>query len=269
MSEALLELKNLQKTYGKGTKALRGVDLTFHKGEFVVIVGPSGAGKSTLIRCINKMVEPTLGSVVFNGEPIEKLTGKALRMRRSKIGMIFQHYNLVGRVNVIKNVLYGRLGKTPFWKSLIGAYDRSDKIEAYALLKKVGLEEQIYKRADELSGGQMQRVGICRALIQQPDLLLADEPIASLDPKSAEIVMDQLKEITSERQLTCLVNLHQVDFAKKYATRIIGVKDGLVVFDGTPEELDDATIAHIYRGKEAQMRLKSQETGAVGEMAYV
>jgi len=252
---ALLELRALEKTYGKDTRALNGVNLTFEHGEFVVIIGPSGAGKSTLIRCINKMVELSGGEVIICGEHVERLRGRALRKMRSRIGMIFQHYNLVGRVNVIKNVLHGRLGKTSTLKSLLGLYPVADKQAAFDLLHKVGLEEQIYKRADELSGGQMQRVGICRALIQQPELLLADEPIASLDPQSAEVVMEQLKSITAEQGLTCIVNLHQVDFARRYATRIVGIKAGVVVFDGVPDELTDETIAAIYKGKEHEMRL--------------
>ena len=265
--QEILRLENLQKNYG-ATKALQGVDLTFHQGEFVVVIGPSGAGKSTLIRCINKMVQPTAGSVVFAGQHLENLKGKALRAQRAKIGMVFQHHNLVGRVNVLKNVLYGRLGKMPAWKSLLGLYSEEDKQNACRLLAKIGLDEQIYKRADELSGGQMQRVGICRAIMQEAQLLLADEPIASLDPKSAEIVMDQLKSVTVEEGLTCIVNLHQVDFAKKYATRIVGVKNGKVVFDGPPQNLTEETIADIYRGKEEQMHLRFGQAAPAGEPVY-
>ncbi|MDR1117271.1 MAG: phosphonate ABC transporter ATP-binding protein [Oscillospiraceae bacterium] len=258
--EALLSIKNLKKSYDKNSQALKGVDIEFIAGEFVAIIGPSGAGKSTFIRCINRMIDPTEGEIVFDGVNMEKVSGKELRRQRSGIGMIFQHYNLIGRVNVIKNVLYGRLGKMSFIRSLLGLFSESDKREAYNLIKKVGLEEQLYKRADALSGGQMQRVGICRAIVQQPKLLLADEPIASLDPKSADVVMDQLKEITSERSLTCIVNLHQVEYAKKYATRIVGIKDGLIVFDGKPEELSDTIISDIYKGKEDQMVLKAEYT---------
>lgn len=260
MSDVILSVKNLQKSYYKNMPILKGIDVEFKKGEFVVVIGPSGAGKSTFIRCINRMIDPSEGEIIFDGVNIEKIKGKKLRQQRSNIGMIFQHYNLIGRVNVIKNVLYGRLGKISVLKSLLGLYSREEKSDAYELLKKVGLEEQIYKRADALSGGQMQRVGICRAIVQQPKLLLADEPIASLDPKSAEIVMTQIKDITNERHLTCIVNLHQVDFAKKYASRIIGIKDGLIMFDGNPSELTDAIIADIYKGKEEQMKLK--DTGS-------
>ncbi|MGD6774249.1 phosphonate ABC transporter ATP-binding protein [Sutcliffiella horikoshii] len=259
MNNRLLKIKNLQKTYDNKTYALKGIDIELNKGEFVVVIGPSGAGKSTFIRCINRMIDPSEGEIVFDGVHMEKVKGKSLRQQRSDIGMIFQHYNLVGRVNVIKNVLHGRLGKMSFFKSALGLYGEEDKREAFKLLQKVGLEEHIYKRADSLSGGQMQRVGICRAIVQQPKLLLADEPIASLDPKSADIVMDQLKEITTERNLTCIVNLHQVDYAKKYASRIIGIKDGMVVFNGAPSKLNNQMIAHIYKGKEEQMTLTPQE----------
>ncbi|WP_206613372.1 phosphonate ABC transporter ATP-binding protein [Lysinibacillus halotolerans] len=254
----LLSIKNLVKVYGKETRALNGITLDFFPGEFIVIIGPSGAGKSTFIRSINRLVDPTKGEIIFDGQHMEKLSGRKLRKERSKIGMIFQHYNLVGRTNVIKNVLHGQLSNIPLYKSLLGLYHHEDKKEAVELLKKVGLEDQIYKRADELSGGQMQRVGICRAILQRPKLLLADEPIASLDPLSANIVMQQLHTISQEKKLTCIVNLHQVDYAKKYATRIIEIKKGLVVFDGAPSQLTDSIIKDIYEGKESQMKLKGE-----------
>lgn len=253
MTQPLLTLENLTKSYGKNTQALKGINLTINHGEFVVIIGPSGAGKSTLIRCINQMVPSTSGTVHFDGVAMEKAKGKELRQQRSKIGMIFQHYNLIERTNVIKNVLHGRLGQMSFLQSAFGRYKEEDKQEAYDLLVKVGLEQQIYKKAAALSGGQMQRVGICRAIMQRPKLLLADEPIASLDPKASETVMKYLKEITTERELTCIVNLHQVEVARQYASRIIGVRDGQVVFDGQSEDLTDTMIAHIYSGKEEQI----------------
>ena len=254
----LLSVNHLVKVYGKETRALNGISLDFYPGEFIVIIGPSGAGKSTFIRCINRLVDPSEGEIIFDGQHLEKLSGRKLRKERSKIGMIFQHYNLVGRTNVIKNVLHGQLSNTPLYKSLLGLYPHEDKKEAVELLKKVGLEDQIYKRADELSGGQMQRVGICRALLQRPKLLLADEPIASLDPLSATIVMQQLHSISLEKKLTCIVNLHQVDYAKKYATRIIGIKKGMVVFDGAPSQLTDDVVQDIYEGKESQMSLQGK-----------
>lgn len=255
---SLLSIKNLVKVYDKDTRALNGISLDFYPGEFIVIIGPSGAGKSTLIRNINRLVDPTKGEIIFDGQHLEKLSGHKLRKERSKIGMIFQHYNLVGRTNVIKNVLHGQLSNVPLYKSLFGLYRHEDKEEAITLLKKVGLEDQIYKRADTLSGGQMQRVGICRAILQRPKLLLADEPIASLDPLSANIVMQQLHTISKEKKLTCIVNLHQVDYAKKYATRIIGIKRGTVVFDGSPSQLTDEITQDIYEGKESQLTLKGE-----------
>ncbi|WP_319005813.1 phosphonate ABC transporter ATP-binding protein [Metabacillus niabensis] len=257
MMNPILSIKNLVKVYGKDTRALNGISLDFYPGEFIVVIGPSGAGKSTFIRCINRLLNPSEGEIIFDGQHLERLNGRKLRKERSKIGMIFQHYNLVGRTNVIKNVLHGQLSNIPLYKSLLGLYRHEDKQEAVELLKKVGLQDQIYKRADELSGGQMQRVGICRAILQRPKLLLADEPIASLDPLSANIVMQQLHSISNEKKLTCIVNLHQVDYAKKYATRIIGIKKGTVVFDGVPSQLTDDMIQNIYEGKESQTKLQS------------
>ncbi|MDR1355359.1 MAG: phosphonate ABC transporter ATP-binding protein [Propionibacteriaceae bacterium] len=255
----VLSVCDLRKRYGK-FEALRGVDLDFEPGKFTVIIGPSGAGKSTFIRCINRMVDPDGGEIVFDSAHMEQLRGAALRQRRAMIGMIFQHYNLVARTNVLRNVLHGRLGYMPLWKSLLGAYPESEKRRALDLLDEVGLSDQMYKRADTLSGGQMQRVGICRALMQAPKLLLADEPIASLDPKSAEVVMEHLKQTTKQRGLCCIVNLHQVEFARKYADRIIGLKAGRVVFEGSPATLSDAVARDIYEN--AESRLENQLTGA-------
>lgn len=263
MNKNILEIHDLKKSYNETTHALQGIDVSFEAGEFVVIIGPSGAGKSTFIRCINRMIDPTCGDIIFDGVHMEKLKGKTLRKHRSRIGMIFQHYNLIGRTNVIKNVLHGRLGHMKFIDSLFGRFSKKDIQEAAELLKQVGLEEKMYKRANELSGGQMQRVGICRAIIQHPKILLADEPIASLDPNSANKVMDTLYKMTCERGLTCIVNLHQVDFAKKYATRILGIKGGKLVFDGSPKELSDEIIQDIYRGKEEQMTLKETSYNTV------
>lgn len=246
---ALLEIKNVSKEYKTGQRALNDLSLSINKGEFVVIIGPSGAGKSTLIRVINQLVSPSSGAVLFHQQNITTAKGKKLRELRSHIGMIFQHYNLVERTNVLKNVLHGKLGQVSFFTSAFGRYAQEDRQTAMELLTQVGLLEHAYKRADELSGGQMQRVGICRALMQNPDLILADEPIASLDPKSSEIVMTQLKEITESRNMTTIVNLHQVDVAKKYATRIIGVKKGEIVFDGIPSELTEEKIEQLYHNE--------------------
>lgn len=271
MAEAntLLKISNLKKQYAK-KEVLKGIDVEIKEGEFVVIIGPSGAGKSTFIRCINRMVDPSQGAVEFSGIDIAKLKGKALRKSRSHIGMIFQHYNLIGRTNVIKNVLHGRLGHHSLFKTMTGRYSYDEKVEAYSLLQKVGLGEHIYKKANALSGGQMQRVGICRAMMQDPKLLLADEPIASLDPKSAKVIMDQIHGLVTERNIACIMNLHQVQIAKDYATRIIGIKDGQVVYDGTPVALTEEIVANIYEGKTEEMTLKTdhQAVGEVGELAY-
>ncbi len=257
----ILSVKELKKSYTKDIMVLKGISLDFQQGEFVVVIGPSGAGKSTFIRCLNRMIDPSSGSVIFDGAHVEKLYGSRLRGIRSRIGMIFQHHNLVGRTNVIRNVLHGRLGQMPLWKSFLGLYSADEKREAYRLLETVGLSKQIYQRADALSGGQMQRVGICRAMIQNPKLLLADEPIASLDPNSAGIVMESLRSLSAQRGLTCIVNLHQVDFARRFATRIVGIKEGKVVFDGKPEELTEEITAFIYQGKEHQMAFEGQRAG--------
>jgi phosphonate transport system ATP-binding protein len=266
--EAILQIRGLRKSYAS-FEALRGIDLDFYPGEFAVVVGPSGAGKSTLIRCVNRMIDPSGGEILFEHTHVESLWGSKLRRQRSLIGMIFQHYNLIGRTNVIKNILHGRLGHMGFFQSLLGLYSDADRERAFNLLEEVGLSEQIYKRADALSGGQMQRVGICRALMQEPRILLADEPIASLDPKSAEIVMDQLKHMAEERGICCIVNLHQVDFARRYASRIIGIKQGTVVFDGSPELFTQDVARSLYEGKVAQMGDKTLDINDAGEaVAY-
>jgi len=212
--EPLLKIRELTKTYDGKHLVLKGLSFDVYPGELVAIVGPSGAGKSTLVRCINRLVEPTSGEVVFDGVHVEAAGRRKLRQVRARIGMVFQQHNLIARTNVKKNVLHGRLGETSFLKSMLGLYSKSDNLEAEALLKTVGLENHMRQRAGTLSGGQMQRVGICRALMQRPKLLLADEPIASLDPVVAKTVMDYMQKVAHERGLTCIVNLHQVDFAK-------------------------------------------------------
>jgi len=242
----MLSVLDLSKSYDGKNLVLSKLNLNVKQGELVAIVGSSGAGKSTLIRCINRLVEPSSGEIIVNGEHVESANRWQLRKIRSRIGMIFQHHNLIGRTNVITNVLHGRLGETPFYKSLFGLYKSNDKKEAKQLLNSMGLEDQMYQKANTLSGGQMQRVGICRALMQHPQLLLADEPIASLDPTSANTVMMCIKQAVDERGLACIVNLHQVEFAKKYATRIIGLKHGKIVFDDTPTKLTVQTIGYIY-----------------------
>jgi phosphonate transport system ATP-binding protein len=246
----ILEVSGLSKEYKGGTKALSDVSFSVKEGEFVSIIGPSGAGKSTLLRCINRMVDATEGDISFNGESVKNLNKKDLRKLRTKIGMIFQHYNLVNRLSVIENVLHGRLGYKSTVEGVLGLYTESEKKKAFEILNKLGLQEQAYKRCDQISGGQKQRVGIGRSLIQDPEMVLCDEPIASLDPNASKIIMDTLKNINTEMGITCIFNLHQVDVAMKYSDRIIGVNKGKVIFDGKPEELSQDLIHDIY-GSEA------------------
>lgn len=249
----ILKINNLTKRYNDETLALEGINLEVSRGEFISVIGPSGAGKSTLLRCINRLIEPTSGEVIFLGHHVEKANKAELRKIRAQIGMIFQHYNLVPRLSVLENVLHGRLGYMSSIKGLFSLYSEEEKEEAIEWLRKVGLEKEIFKRADELSGGQKQRVGICRAMMQKPKLILADEPIASLDPKSAEVVMETIYHNCIELGIACLVNLHQVEIAKKYSTRIIGIKSGKLVFDDTPDKLTDEMSRFIYEGKESEM----------------
>lgn len=245
----LLEVKNLSKQY-KQTKALSNVNFSVNEGEFVSIIGPSGAGKSTLLRCINRMVDANNGEIVFDGYDVMNLNKNELRKFRTNIGMIFQHYNLVYRLSVIENVLHGRLGYKSTIEGIIGKYTEEEKKQAFDILVRLGLKDQVHKRCDELSGGQKQRVGIARSLVQNPKMILCDEPIASLDPNASKVIMDYLKDISQEKEITCLVNLHQVDVAIKYSDRIIGVNSGVVVFDGSPKELTNEKIYEIY-GTEA------------------
>ncbi|KOS63666.1 phosphonate ABC transporter ATP-binding protein [Lysinibacillus agricola] len=249
----LLQVQQLEMEYADGTKALRGISFDVHKGEFIAVIGPSGAGKSTLLRSINRLVTPTSGDIVYEGESLMTAKGTGLRKLRSNIGMIFQHYNVVDRLSVLENVLHGNLGRMSIMSGLFNRYSEAQKEMAIHLLKKVGLENEIRKRVDELSGGQRQRVGVCRALAQNPALILADEPIASLDPKSSAIVMESIYENCLEQGIACLVNLHQVDVAKKYATRIIAIQKGQILFDGKPEDLTDELIVRLYEGKEDEL----------------
>ncbi|MDR3599254.1 MAG: phosphonate ABC transporter ATP-binding protein [Desulfosporosinus sp.] len=248
---ALLELKNVTKYYNQTIPALEDVSFSVDEGEFVSIIGPSGAGKSTLLRCINRMVEASSGEISVDGVISSSLTKKKLRALRTKIGMIFQHYNLVDRLTVIENVLHGRLGYKSTLAGILGRYSQEEKNQAFQIIKILGLEEQVYKRCDQLSGGQKQRVGIARALIQNPKIILCDEPIASLDPNAAKLIMDHLRNISTEMGITVIVNLHQVEIALKYSDRIIGVNKGKVVFDGLPCDLTAAQIQAIY-GSESE-----------------
>ncbi|RZI52615.1 phosphonate ABC transporter ATP-binding protein [Aeribacillus pallidus] len=243
---AILTLNNVSKRYGTNTMALQDMNFSVKEGEFVSIIGPSGAGKSTLLRCINRMIEASSGEIIFDGVDILKLGKKSLRKVRATIGMVFQHYNLVTRLSVIENVLHGRLGYKSTLAGAFGLYSEEEKKQAVHILGLLGLEDQVYKRCDQLSGGQKQRVGIARALIQNPRMLLCDEPIASLDPNSAKIIMDHLKNISSTLGITCIVNLHQVDVALKYSDRIIGINNGKKVYDGPPKEITEDIVRNIY-----------------------
>ncbi|MEK4180509.1 phosphonate ABC transporter ATP-binding protein [Aeribacillus composti] len=243
---AILTLNNVSKRYGTNTMALQDMNFSVKEGEFVSIIGPSGAGKSTLLRCINRMIEASSGEIIFDGVDILKLGKKSLRKVRATIGMVFQHYNLVTRLSVIENVLHGRLGYKSTLAGAFGLYSEEEKKQAVHILGLLGLEDQVYKRCDQLSGGQKQRVGIARALIQNPRMLLCDEPIASLDPNSAKIIMDHLKNISSTLGITCIVNLHQVDVALKYSDRIIGINNGKKVYDGSPKQITEDIVRNIY-----------------------
>ncbi|MGN0856542.1 MAG: phosphonate ABC transporter ATP-binding protein [Candidatus Spyradenecus sp.] len=243
---SLLHFENVSKRYARGAYALRNISLTIEPGEFVAIIGPSGSGKSTLLRTINRLIPVTEGRVLLEGKDMAPLHGRALREQRRKIGMVFQNYNLVHRLSVMQNVLHGRLGHLNGWRGLLGCYPEADKLRALELLTQLGLEHFCYARAGELSGGQKQRVGIARAIMQDPQILLADEPIASLDPASAKTIMDILRDQCRSRNIACLVNLHQLDIARTYATRIIALAKGHLLFDGTPEQLTAERVAHIY-----------------------
>ncbi len=242
----VLEFRNVSKVYGNSTKALSDISFSVNEGEFVSIIGPSGAGKSTILRCVNRLIDATSGQIIYDGQDVMTLKKKNLRNVRTSIGMIFQHYNLVDRLSVIENVLHGRLGQKSTFSGVIGIYSEEEKERAFEILQELGLAEQAYKRCDELSGGQKQRVGIARSIMQNPRLILCDEPIASLDPKASKIIMDHLKKINQERKITCIVNLHQVDVALKYSERVIGVCAGKIVFDGSAEKLNNDKIHAIY-----------------------
>lgn len=255
----LLQLREVSKRYGKDALALDDIQFEVKSGEFVAIIGPSGAGKSTLLRCINRMVDPSEGEIEFDGVRVDKLGKSQLRKLRTQIGMIFQHYNLVNRLSVIENVLHGRLGYKSVLAGVFGHYEEEEKQQAVHLLETLGLKEHMYKRCDQLSGGQKQRVGIARALIQNPKLLLCDEPIASLDPSASKIIMDHLRSISKRMSITVIVNLHQVDVALNYADRIIGVNQGRIVFNGAPQDLSSEQIHQIYGSEAGELIFEAKE----------
>jgi phosphonate transport system ATP-binding protein len=258
----MLDLQSLTKTYRTGDKALSEVSFTVPKGQVVGLIGPSGAGKSTLIRCINRLVEPTSGRILLSGTELTGLSAGALRRQRRRIGMIFQEYALVERLTVMENVLSGRLGYVSFWQSYTRRFPPEDIQRAYRLLDRVGLMEHADKRADALSGGQRQRVGIARALAQEPELLLVDEPTASLDPKTSRQIMRLLIEICAESGLPAIVNIHDVPLAQQFMQRIIGLKAGRMVFDGPPSQLDDRALTTIYGSEDWTAMRKGAEDDA-------
>lgn len=244
-----LVIRNLVKEYRPGQPVLRDISLTVSEPGIVAIIGPSGTGKSTLIRCINRLVDPTSGSIMLGGTDLAMLQGEALRQARRRLGMVFQEYNLVERLTVIENVLCGRLGYVPVWRAWTRRFPEADIARAFSLLESVGLSDFATRRADQLSGGQRQRVGIARAVMQDPDLVLADEPTSSLDPKTSVEIMELLAQVGRERDIPVLVNIHNVALAKRYALRIIGMSKGLVVYDGPPAGLQDSHLAEIYGGE--------------------
>jgi phosphonate transport system ATP-binding protein len=247
----MLKIEHLTKVYGDGTRALNDISFEVPDGQFLVIIGLSGSGKSTLLRCINRLIDPTSGRIVWNGTDISAASQEDLRLIRRRIGMIFQHFNLVKRSQVTTNVLAGRLGYTnPAW-SLVNRFSKEDMQLAMRNLERVGITEQAYKRADELSGGQQQRVGIARALMQNPELMLVDEPVSALDPATSHSIMRYLEELNKKDGMTILCSLHFLSLARTYASRIIALKDGTMVFDGSPKEIDDARFREIY-GEEAE-----------------
>jgi phosphonate transport system ATP-binding protein len=258
----LLEVRSVKKYYGKVAPALDDVCFSVGKGEFVSVIGPSGAGKSTLLRCINRMVEVSSGEVHFDGTSVGQLKKKDLKKLRTKIGMIFQHYNLVDRLTVIENVLHGRLGSKSTLAGVLGHYSSEEKQQALSILSMLGLSEHVYQRCDTLSGGEKQRVGIARAMVQHPLMILCDEPIASVDPKASKTIMDHLKKFSTEMQITLIVNLHQVNVALSYSDRILGINKGRLVFDGAPEELSSERISEIY-GAEADAMNYPTASGGV------
>ncbi|MGI9381265.1 MAG: phosphonate ABC transporter ATP-binding protein [Methyloligellaceae bacterium] len=242
----MLRLEQLVKQYRTGDRALKGIDLEIPDGQVMALIGPSGAGKSTLIRCVNRLVEPTSGRILLNDLDIRSLSQSKLRLVRRRMGMIFQEYALVERLTVMENVLSGRLGYVGFWRSYFRKFPQSDIDEAFRLLERVGLAEMCDKRADELSGGQRQRVGICRALIQNPELLLVDEPTASLDPKTSRQIMRLICELCEERKLSAIINIHDVLLAQMFAQRIVGLQLGEIVYDGPPNGLTPDVLTQIY-----------------------
>jgi phosphonate transport system ATP-binding protein len=255
----ILEIKDLHKSYDASRPVLRGISLRVEQGEFIGIIGLSGSGKSTLLRCINRLIDASSGQILVPGSLLSgdgngaaadvlKLNGGDLRLMRRKIGMVFQQFNIIKRLSVIDNVLSGALGYQPGLPSVLRIFSREERRRALANLKRVGLLDHAYKRADQLSGGEQQRVAIARTLMQQPALILADEPVSSLDPRLSRVVLDILKRVCKEDGITALVSLHTLELTREYADRVLGLKQGRIVFDGLVGELSDAVVQGIYHG---------------------
>lgn len=262
-AETVLEIQGLGVTFNRTIHAVRDLSAMIGIDDFIVVLGPSGAGKSTLLRSLNRLNTPTQGKVLFKGEDVTHASGRTLRRLRRSVGMVFQQFNLVGRRSVLQNVLAGRLcfsgGLLRRPLSWVGCFRVADQEVAYEALRRVGIEDKAFERADELSGGQQQRVAIARLIAQEPSVILADEPIASLDPASADSVMNLLRELHDKDGIPVVVNLHQVDVARRYAKRIIGMNGGRVVFDGPPSELDAARVASLY-GSESHDEAPAQSS---------
>ena len=245
-----LVIRGLRKEYRRGVPVLRDISISFPSRGMTAVIGPSGTGKSTLIRCINRLVEPTAGEILFLGQDLARLHGRALRLARRRIGMVFQEYNLVERLSVMENLLCGRLGYVSPFKAWLRRYPQRDIERAFDLLETVGLSAHAHVRADSLSGGQRQRVGIARAMMQEPKLLLADEPTSSLDPKTSVEIMSLMQELSRAHAFPVIINIHNVELARRFADRVVGMTGGRVVFDGAPGELSDAHLKEIYGGED-------------------
>ena len=261
----MLELRQLEKRYPTGDLALKGVSLRVGAGEVLGLIGPSGAGKSTLIRCVNRLVQPSGGQIVLEGQDLSALGSAGLRQARRQIGMIFQEYALIERLTVMENLLSGRLGYTGFWASWFRRFEGDDIAQAYSLLERVGLSGMENKRADALSGGQRQRVGIARALMQSPKLLLVDEPTASLDPKTSRQIMRLILELCQERGLAAIVNIHDVVLATEFLPRIVGLRAGIVVYDGLAANIDKTVLTNIYGDEDWTAITQSMQATARGD----
>jgi phosphonate transport system ATP-binding protein len=242
----MLKLTGLSKRYDTGDLALNDINLTVPAGQVMALIGPSGAGKSTLIRCVNRLVEPSHGTIELDGQDVTRVRGARLRQTRRQIGMIFQNHALVERLSVMENVLSGRLAYVGFWRSFFRRFPADDIRQAFNLLERVGLQTQFDKRGDALSGGQKQRVGIARALMQQPKLLLVDEPTASLDPKTSRQIMRLICDLCREQQLAAIINIHDVVLAQQFVDRVVGLRGGELVFDGDPKDLSPDILTSIY-----------------------